>query len=460
MTSHRTFIRRTSWKQLLVAGLIPATLILGACGDDGDTTDPSGAVGAGAQSTTTTAMSDATPSMADSMMTPTTGMTDASPTTGTGSTDASPTMGDMVTSDTGAAALRTGLTILLQEHVYLAGSATGAAIGGRTADFEAAAATLDENSIALSEAIGSVYGDDAETAFLELWRTHIGFFVDYTNAVATDDQAAADAALADLDGYRADFGAFIASANPNLPADAVAEELIPHVETLTAAIDAQAAEDPAAFDLLKAAANHMPMTANVLAGGIVAQFPEKFDGSTDAPAAELRAGLNALLQEHVYLAGFATDAALNDRPDQFEAAAATLDTNSVELSEAIGSAYGADAGDAFLELWRTHIGFFVDYTNGVATDDQAAQDQAIADLEGYSQDFAAFLNSANGLPTDAVVGLLEGHVESLTAAIDAQADGDAMTAWTSLREAAGHMQMISDALAEATVQTFPDMFAQ
>ncbi len=46
--------------------------------------------------------------------------------------------------------------------------------------------------------------------------------------------------------------------------------------TLFAAIDAQAAKDPTAFDKLRVAASHMPMTANVLAGGIAKQFPQKF----------------------------------------------------------------------------------------------------------------------------------------------------------------------------------------
>ena len=56
----------------------------------------------------------------------------------------------------------------------------------------------------------------------------------------------------------------------------VVAELTPHVATLFAAIDAQAAKDPTAFDKLRVAASHMPMTANVLAGGIAKQFPQKF----------------------------------------------------------------------------------------------------------------------------------------------------------------------------------------
>ncbi len=175
---------------------------------------------------------------------------------------------------TGASKLRAGLTSLLQEHVYLAGITTGTALSG--GDYKVPAATLDANSVALSQAIGSVYGDAAGQQFLALWRKHIGFFVDFTTGVAKKDQAAQDKARADLDGYRADFGAFLASANPNLTKQAVADELKPHVESLFAAIEAQGSKDPKVFEKLQAAAAHMPMTAEVLAGAIAKQFPDKF----------------------------------------------------------------------------------------------------------------------------------------------------------------------------------------
>ncbi len=63
--------------------------------------------------------------------------------------------------------------------------ATGSALGGRTAEFDAAATAVDGNSIDIAKAIGSVYGADAEKAFLPLWRKHIGFVVDYTTGLAT-----------------------------------------------------------------------------------------------------------------------------------------------------------------------------------------------------------------------------------------------------------------------------------
>jgi cytochrome c556 len=180
--------------------------------------------------------------------------------------------------DSGASELRSGLTAQLQEHVYLAGIAVsqGVAQGLDSGEFKAAASTLDANSQALADSIGSVYGDGAGKQFLALWRKHIGFFVDYTKGKATKDKALVAQAKKNLDGYRTDFGAFIASANPNLPADAVAAELKPHIQTLEAAIDSAVAGKSDVFDKLRTAADHMPMTAQILAAGIVKQYPSKF----------------------------------------------------------------------------------------------------------------------------------------------------------------------------------------
>ena len=175
--------------------------------------------------------------------------------------------------ETGAAELRSTLTAGLQEHVYLAGIAISQGVeqGLDSAEFKAAAATLDDNSKGLADAIGSVYGDPAGKQFLAIWRDHIGFFVDY----AKGDKGA----RAKLDGYRAEFGAFLAGANPNLTEEAVAEELKPHVASVFAVIDSVKAKDGKTFDLLREAASHMPQTANVLAGAIAKQFPDKFPAS-------------------------------------------------------------------------------------------------------------------------------------------------------------------------------------
>ena len=362
----------------------------------------------------------------------------------------------------GAAKLRADLTYLLEEHVYLAGITVkqGVDQGLDSAQFEASAASLDENSKGLADAIGGLYGDEAGEQFLALWRDHIGFFVDYTKGKATKDAKTVKAAEKKLDGYRAEFGAFISSAVPSLPAEAVAEELTPHVDSVFAVIDSIVAGKADAFDKAREAAGHMPNTAKVLAGGIASEQSDMFSGSVDAGASELRAGLTALLTEHVYLAGITLVEGAGQGFDapSFEAAAGALDGNSKDLADAIGSVYGDDAGKQFLALWRDHIGFFVEYTQAVAAGDDKKAEAAKQKLDGYRQEFGAFIESANeNLPADAVADELTPHVDSVIATIDAVAAGDG-DVFEKLREAAGHMPGTAETLADGIAKQQPDMF--
>ena len=179
-----------------------------------------------------------------------------------------------------------------------------------------------------------------------------------------------------------------------------------------------------------------------------------------AMSSDLRTGLNSLFREHVFLAAAATGAALTGRDGEFKAAAGALDGNSIDIAKAIGAVYGAGAEQAFLPLWRKHIGFVVDYTVGIATKDDAKKNKAVSDLVQYTQDFGAFLASANpNLPKDVVANLVKDHVLTLKDVIDAQATGDMNKTFMAIRSAAGHMGMIADPLAAAIVKQFPERFA-
>jgi cytochrome c556 len=364
--------------------------------------------------------------------------------------------------DSGSSELRATLTAGLHEHVYLAGIAVkqGVDNGLDSKQFKAAAGTLDGNSKALAEAIGSVYGPDAGEQFLALWRAHIGMFVDYTKGKATGDKKLVNKAVKDLDGYRTEFGAFLESANPNLTADAVAEELKPHVATVAAAADAVVAGSPSAFNKLRKAASHMPNTAAVLAGAISKQMPDKFSGDSASGPSELRSLLTAQLSEHVYLAGIAVTQGVGEGLDSgaFKASAGALDKNSKALAKSIESVYGADAGKQFLALWRKHIGMFVEYTKGKATKDSKLAAKAQKDLDGYRAEFGAFLESANpNLTQDAVAEELKPHVASLSAAIDSVVAGKG-DAFDKLQEAASHMPQTANVLAGAIVKQMPEKF--
>ena len=374
--------------------------------------------------------------------------------------------------DTGAATLRAGLTDLLSEHVYLAALATGSALRGDTASFEQFAGALNgptnSNTADLVAAIGSAYGPDVQKAFDGLWRSekHIPQFVAYTQATAKGDKAGQDAAVTQLKAYAKEFGATINSVNDKLPADVVEGAIVQHATELIAVINAQKAGDqPAVYSALRTAYSHMAHTAEALAGGTVAKFPDKFDGTVDSKASDLRSGLNLLLREHVWLAGSATGAALGGRMPQFEAVAAALNgptnSNTADIVAAIGSVYGPEIQKAFDGLWRSekHIPQFVAYTQAAAKNDQAGKDAAVTQLKAYAKEFGTTLNSVNDkLPAAAVESAIVEHATTLLAVIDAQAAKDPAKAATALRSAVGHMSMTAQAIAGATVAKFPEKF--
>ena len=183
--------------------------------------------------------------------------------------------------------------------------------------------------------------------------------------------------------------------------------------------------------------------------------------ATTKAAADLRVTLDRLLGEHALLAMLATQKGFAGDPD-FKSIAAALDRNSVELADAIGSVYGDEAREEFLNgksKWRDHIKFFVNYTVGLANNDKAMQREAVQDLQGYIGSFSGFLAQATGLPAETVEESITEHVNQLKGQIDAYANGNYAKAYAIAREAYAHMYMTGDALAEAIVKQSPDKFS-
>jgi hypothetical protein len=173
--------------------------------------------------------------------------------------------------------LRVSLNQLLQEHLYLATAATGAALGGRNDEFQAAGKALNDNGSDLGQAVGNLYGADAQAKFNQIWSAHNGFFVDYTTGVAKKDQAMQDKAVADLTNtYVPQFSDFISGAT-GLPKDAVTGLTKEHVLTTKAVVDAQGAKDfKGSGQKDRAAAQHMQMIGDPLAAAIVQKLPQRF----------------------------------------------------------------------------------------------------------------------------------------------------------------------------------------
>jgi hypothetical protein len=221
----------------------------------------------------------------------------------------------------------------------------------------------------------------------------------------------------------------------------------------------------AAFGLAACGGDGDDATASPAESGTTTGMADDMDMAAVAvtsPAADLRVTLDTLLGEHALLAIAASQKGL-DGDEDFEAAAAALDANSMEVADAIGSVYGDEAAKQFLDgpsLWRDHIGFFVDYTVGLAGNDKAAQQEAVDNLTGYTGAFSGFLAEATGLPQPALQEGVTMHVMQLKGALDAYAAGDHEEAYRLFREAYKHMVATGDTLATGIVQQSPDMFAR
>ena len=173
--------------------------------------------------------------------------------------------------------------------------------------------------------------------------------------------------------------------------------------------------------------------------------------ATPLTASDLRSTLGRLLGEHAVLAMNATNLGVTGST-AFPEAAKALDRNSVAISNAIGSLYGAKAAKTFLDgpfQWRAHVKFFVDYTTALAKKDTAGQNKAVANLKTYTVRHGDFLAGATGLPKLAVRNDLLGHVLELKGQLDAYAKGQYAKAATQYQAAYAHMFMTGDLLAGA-----------
>lgn len=188
--------------------------------------------------------------------------------------------------------------------------------------------------------------------------------------------------------------------------------------------------------------------------------PQNSMVTTDTKAAGLRTTLNNLEAEHVDLASAATRAGFDGDPS-FNAAAGALGKNTDDLSKAIASVYGDQAGNKFKEIWASHIGFFVDYTVAAKKGDQAGMDKAVQNLNGYVEAISSFLSGANpNLPKDAVAQLVTEHVGLLKEAVDKYGAGDYAGSYDAQSRARTQITTkIADTLAGAIVKQSPGKFS-
>jgi len=184
--------------------------------------------------------------------------------------------------------LRVVLNRLLEEHTYLAGQAIALVLDNQPAQAAAAASVLDANTQELGNVFGTVYDQQTQQDFVQLWRRHLTDYVQYAQAGLNADSATQQQARQDLLQFAQDTDNLFTSANPDLPAGTMSSGLTMHVQGTLQAIDALEAKDyPTAYALGKSGAGMTAMLGDPLAEAIAAQFPDRFPSgaaTADFPA--------------------------------------------------------------------------------------------------------------------------------------------------------------------------------
>ncbi|WP_322906165.1 copper amine oxidase N-terminal domain-containing protein [Paenibacillus campi] len=176
-------------------------------------------------------------------------------------------------------------------------------------------------------------------------------------------------------------------------------------------------------------------------------------------AADLRAGLDYLLSEHFKLAVEAMTKAYAGAPDAAEAYKA-LDQNAIDMGPAIESIYGKQAATEFERIFRAHNQYTDELVKATKMNDQAAVKQAEAKVQGFVDEFAAFLAKATGnkLPEAAAEKALRLHEDEVQDVFEKYVAGDYTGAAKEYREGLNTMFVVSKALSGAIVAQNPAKF--
>ena len=197
--------------------------------------------------------------------------------------------------------------------------------------------------------------------------------------------------------------------------------------------------------------------------GVIANAADHGHGETSMAvsnaATDLRATLDSILSEHAYLAIVTMQKGI-DGAEDFDAAAAQLGENTDELSAAIGSVYGEEAGNQFKEIWSSHIGYFVDYVTATAENDEDGRKKAVANLDEYRVTQAGFLDTATEgrLKAKDLEEGLKMHVDQLIWAFDNYNAEDYEKTYEGLTESVMHMFETGKGISWAITDQFPEKF--
>ncbi|WP_053959289.1 hypothetical protein [Sulfobacillus thermosulfidooxidans] len=355
---------------------------------------------------------------------------------------------------TSAANLRAGLDQLLGEHAVILELRMQALAQGNTAQYQALSNIMNQDTTALTNAVASIYGQKGGQEFESLWNQHKYFFT-YAKAYVGEQQSQAL-----LTHYKNEFAQFMAKANPHLSESTLSTVLQDHINQITTSFnDAETNHPNQSWSQLITDYNLMYTAGGYLAAGIDQQFPAQFkDTSTVTPAVNLQVALDQLLGEHAIVLEQAMQADYAGNTPLFNALMKVMDANTAQLTQAITSVYGTQAGQEFATLWNKHVYFF-DYVNAVKAHNMSAEETAQSQLTFYKNQFAQFMASANpNFSESTLSSVLQEHINQITTAFNDYVSGNYSASESEMIQAYNLMYTAGAYLAQGIVAQFPQKF--
>ena len=173
--------------------------------------------------------------------------------------------------------LQRGLHRLWVDHVVWTRQYVTSAIAGAP-DAEAAAGRLLKNQEDIGNAVVPFYGEEAGAAVTGVLKEHIMIAVDLIDAALKDDKDRFNDADQRWDANAAEIAALLSSVNPYWPEKDVQDLLSLHLaltrREAVARLEGNWQDDVAAFDDIL---TEILTLSDVLAAGIMKQFPDKFE---------------------------------------------------------------------------------------------------------------------------------------------------------------------------------------
>lgn len=261
---------------------------------------------------------------------------------------------------TRGAELHAALAYLLTErvHLVLAHARAVQAAGADPDDDTVGVArdardALEASAGATVEVLAASYSEATEL-LLPALRAHDAALLELTSALATGDEAAAEASVTRLDGRRQALAEAVRQVVPLLRMEDVDAGLAAAEAATAEAVRATVEGSPRAPGLQRLAHEAAWDTARQLAVGVSS---DRGLGAAGSPAGDLRGRLTGLLTEQVLLSvslAARFDAVEGDQADPLAQAISTaMDANAVSLADLAGRA-APEVALSVLQAWRDH----------------------------------------------------------------------------------------------------------